>query len=68
MRSRFYGTAGLAALVLLVPAVSFASFDASVAGYQTLRFLHILGAILFLGNITVTAMWMNRAKKSGNAA
>ena len=31
-------------------------------------FLHVLGAILFLGNIIVTALWMNLAERSQNDA
>jgi len=34
--------------------------------YQWNLFMHILGAIVFLGNIIVTAMWMMLAKRSKN--
>ncbi len=33
--------------------------------YQTLKLLHILGAILFVGNIVVTAVWKARADRTG---
>jgi uncharacterized membrane protein len=29
--------------------------------------MHVLGAVLFLGNMMVTAVWMSLAKRSGNA-
>jgi len=31
-------------------------------------FLHVLGAILFMGNIIVSAMWMAQAKRTKNTA
>ncbi|HYM70564.1 MAG TPA: DUF2269 family protein [bacterium] len=36
--------------------------------YTLIKFLHILGAVLFLGNIIVTAMWKARADRTGDLA
>jgi len=36
--------------------------------YDILKFLHILGAVLFVGNAIVTAMWKARADRSGDLA
>jgi uncharacterized membrane protein len=30
------------------------------------HFMHVLGAVLFLGNLIITAVWMTLAKRSGN--
>lgn len=35
-------------------------------GYTWNLFMHILGAILFMGNIVVTAAWLSMAKRSGS--
>lgn len=35
--------------------------------HRTLVFFHIVGAILFMGNIIVTAMWMSQARRTQNA-
>jgi uncharacterized membrane protein len=35
--------------------------------HRTLVFFHIFGAILFMGNIIVTAMWMAQARRTQNA-
>ena len=32
--------------------------------HQTLVLLHVLGAVIFLGNIIVSAMWMARARRT----
>jgi uncharacterized membrane protein len=34
--------------------------------YEWNLFMHILGAVVFLGNVLVTAVWMSLAKRSGN--
>jgi uncharacterized membrane protein len=34
--------------------------------YEWNLFMHIFGAIVFMGNIIVTAVWMTLAKRSGN--
>lgn len=34
--------------------------------YEWNLFMHILGAVVFLGNVIVTAVWMTLAKRSGN--
>ncbi len=34
--------------------------------YEWNLFMHILGAIVFMGNVIVTAVWMTLAKRSGN--
>ncbi|MEQ8229841.1 MAG: DUF2269 family protein [Rhodospirillales bacterium] len=36
--------------------------------YETLKLLHLLGVILFLGNIVVTAWWKVTADRTGNPA
>jgi uncharacterized membrane protein len=36
--------------------------------YLTLRFVHLVAAVLFLGNIVVSAMWKLQADRSGNPA
>lgn len=33
--------------------------------YSTLKFIHLLGVVLFLGNIIVTALWKSLADASG---
>lgn len=38
----------------------------SVSLYQFLKLLHILGAVIFVGNITVTAVWKVLADRSGD--
>ncbi len=37
-------------------------------GYQLLKSLHLLGVVLFLGNIIVTALWKALADRSGSPA
>ncbi|WP_339861925.1 DUF2269 family protein [Thalassospira alkalitolerans] len=34
--------------------------------YTTVKFIHLLGAVLFLGNIIVTAVWKSLADRTGN--
>ena len=36
--------------------------------YTTLKFLHILGVVLFVGNIITAALWKTRADRSGDLA
>src|SRR5215471_7149934 len=36
--------------------------------YDIVKFLHILGAVVFLGNMIVTAMWKVRADRTGDLA
>lgn len=36
--------------------------------YFHFRFLHVLGVVLFLGNIVISAMWKLRADRTGNPA
>ncbi len=36
--------------------------------YDVVKFFHILGAVLFVGNIIVTAMWKARADRTGDLA
>ncbi|MFQ5512670.1 MAG: DUF2269 family protein [Candidatus Krumholzibacteriia bacterium] len=51
--------------VRATPAFAFPSFSAPVRG--TLVFLHVFGAIILVGNIIVSAMWMAGAKRTGSA-
>jgi uncharacterized membrane protein len=46
------------------PAYAWPHFSAPV--HQALVFLHIFGAIIFMGNIVVSAMWMTHAKRTRN--
>lgn len=34
--------------------------------YSTVKLVHLLGVVLFLGNIIVSALWKTRADKTGN--
>ncbi len=34
--------------------------------YFTVKFIHVLGVVLFLGNIIVSALWKTQADKTGN--
>jgi uncharacterized membrane protein len=36
--------------------------------YSSLKFLHVLGAVLLIGNVTVTAVWKVFADRTRNAA
>lgn len=36
--------------------------------YDVVKFLHILGAVVFIGNVIVTAMWKVRADRTGDLA
>lgn len=36
--------------------------------YSTVKFIHVLGVVLFLGNIIVSAVWKTQADKTGNPA
>src|SRR5207302_7428505 len=36
--------------------------------YTTLKFLHLLGVVLLVGNVIVTALWKTLADRSGNPA
>lgn len=36
--------------------------------YTTLKMFHLLGVVLFLGNIIVTAVWKTMANRTGNLA
>ena len=48
--------------VLLVVALSLPFY-----GRTWNHFMHVLGAVLFLGNLIISAVWMNLARRSGNA-
>jgi uncharacterized membrane protein len=37
-------------------------------GYRTLKLLHVFGAVLFVGNILVTALWKTMADRTRDAA
>lgn len=45
-----------------------ASREESILLHDLYKSLHILGAILFLGNIIITGIWMFLAEKSKNAS
>lgn len=67
MRHRlvFLLTFGLVAVFQTGAAYAMIAFTEPV--HRTFVFLHIVGAVIFLGNIIVTAMWMAQAKRSGNS-
>jgi len=59
----------LAVLVILgAPVRAHAWVALSGPMHTTMVFLHILGAVLFLGNIIVSAMWVAQARRAGDAA
>lgn len=47
------------------PAFAFPDFNPAV--HDTFKLLHVFGAILFMGNLIVSAMWMSAAKRTRNA-
>jgi uncharacterized membrane protein len=56
-------------LLLLVPASSLHASNGPTAPVRQLFvFLHVFGAVIFMGNIIVTAMWMTQAKRTRDAA
>jgi uncharacterized membrane protein len=64
---RFPGMLAVCAAVIALratPALAFPTFSTPVHG--TLAFLHVFGAIIFLGNAIVSAMWMANARRTGN--
>ena len=58
--------AGVAVVVTLHASNAHAS-PFSPAAHITFLFLHVLGAIAFMGNLVVSAMWMSQAKKTRDA-
>lgn len=57
------------AVILLAPSTAFAGWVSfSTPVHQTLVLLHVFGAIIFMGNIIVSAMWMTNAKRTGDTA
>ena len=53
-----------AATVVLGATNAFAFVEFSPSMHKMLVFLHVFGAVIFLGNIIVSAMWMANAKKT----
>jgi uncharacterized membrane protein len=51
-------TIAFVVVVSIVPSLPFFAYEWNL-------FLHLLGAVAFLGNIIVTAVWMSLARKSG---
>lgn len=65
--SRWIATLTVAVLLAPSPAsAEWISFSTPV--HQTFVLLHVFGAILFMGNIIVTAMWMANAKRTRDAS
>ncbi len=65
---RFSGLLMACAVAVVVhasPAHAFPIFSSPV--HKTLVLLHVFGAIIFMGNIIVSAMWMTGARRTGNA-
>ncbi len=58
---------GLVFVILAIVLVGVLGYPQFLS-YQSHRFLHILGAVLLLGNVIVTAMWMVLAGRTKNAA
>lgn len=67
MRNRFVFLLvfGLAAVFQTGAAHAMVAFTEPV--HRTFVFLHVVGAVVFLGNMIVTAMWMTQAKRSANS-
>ena len=56
---------GLVAVVFLIPLpLAFGYRYPLVFAYEWHKALHILGAVIFLGNIIVTGVWMLRAERT----
>ncbi|MDH3215563.1 MAG: DUF2269 domain-containing protein [Candidatus Krumholzibacteria bacterium] len=67
MRYRFLvllATLGSALLLHTGTAYAFVAFTEPI--HRLFVFLHVFGAIIFLGNIIVSAMWMVGAKRTGD--
>ena len=57
------------AIIFILPAPVFAGYDYPlIFPYNWHKVLHILGAVLFLGNIIVTGLWMAWAEQTKNAS
>jgi uncharacterized membrane protein len=52
--------------VLALGAVVAVALSLPFYGHTWNHFMHVLGAVLFLGNMIVTAAWMSLARRSGN--
>jgi len=57
-----------AALVGVIAAPARAQSGMPADAHRFLVLVHIFAAILFMGNIVVSAMWMTRARRTGNTA
>jgi uncharacterized membrane protein len=53
--------------VLAISVLAVAALSLPFYGRTWNHFMHVLGAVLFLGNLIVTAVWMNLAWRSRNA-
>ncbi len=49
------------------PAAFFQSFRVFRVLYDVLKFLHVLGVVMLVGNVTVTAVWKVFADRTGDA-
>lgn len=56
--------AGIALVLIFGASNAYAFVVFTPAVHLTLLFVHILGAILFMGNIVVSATWMSQAKRT----
>jgi uncharacterized membrane protein len=61
-------SAVVGAAVLFDTTTAYAFVRLSETVHSAMVFLHVLGSILFLGNIIVSAMWMSQAKRTRSAA
>ena len=67
MFNRFLTLLSLTAAVVVFGATNaFAFVEFSPSVHKMLVFMHVFGAVIFLGNIIVSAMWMANAKKTGD--
>jgi uncharacterized membrane protein len=57
----------VAALSPFAATDAFAFVSLTEPVHRTLVFFHLVGVILFMGNIIVTAMWMSQARRTQNA-
>lgn len=68
MRGRFaapFALVGISSVLWSTDAFAWVALTEPV--HRTLVFFHVFGAILFMGNIVVSAMWMALAKRTRNA-
>jgi uncharacterized membrane protein len=61
-------SAAIGAAIFLDTTSAYAFVPLSGSVHRTIVFFHVVGVILFLGNIIVSAMWMAQARRAENTA